>query len=128
MEIINFTPHDINIYNEDGIKIITIIKPSGKVARLDSDKEKYPETIGKQIFLQHKIPFFLTKYGIPYLVKTDEKGNELERVQFPLQRDDVIYIVSGLFRSGFDRLDLWQPGELVRDENSKPIGCIGLSQ
>lgn len=127
MEIINLTLHDINILNED-LELVEIVEPSMKIARLDSDKDCYPETIGKQIFKKHKIPFFLTKYGIPYLAKIDEQGKELERVQFPSLQDDIIYIVSGIFRAGFDRVDLWQLGELVRNDKGRPIGCIGLSQ
>lgn len=127
MEIINLTPHDISILNED-LELVEIIERSMKVARLDTDKNRYPETAGKQIYRNHKIPFFLTKYGVPYLAKIDKQGNEVERVQFPALQDDVIYIVSGIFRSGYDRIDLWQPGELIRDDRGRPVGCVGLSQ
>ncbi len=121
MQIINLTPHDITILNEDK-EVVKIIPKSGKIARLDSNKERV------NIFEMGKvlsIPFFVTQYGIPILLSlTDEKY----QAQLPKMREDIIYIVSGLFRASYDRDDLWQPGELVRNENGQPIGCIGLSQ
>lgn len=116
MKIINLTPHDIQIMNEDK-EIVKIIPPSGKVARLESEKE----IVGTSIF--PGILFFKTKYGIPVLL------NEFDQTfQFPPQTENKLYIVSGLFRAGCPRSDLWQPGELVRDNEGQPIGCIGLSQ
>lgn len=104
--------------NEEG-ELVQTIKRFMKVAKLDSDKELVNEDSG--------VLFWDTRYSIPYLAKIDEKGNELERVQFPEKRKDTIYIVSGIFRFNYDRSDLWQPGELVRNDKGQPIGCIGLS-
>lgn len=125
LQIINLTPHDITILNEQK-EIVSVVPTSGKIARLDSDKELI--TAQQQGLFESKIPFFATKYGIPYLSKVDKKGNELERVQFPTTKENIIYIVSGLFRAGYNRSDFWQPGELIRNEKEQPIGCIGLSQ
>jgi hypothetical protein len=122
MKIINLTPHDVNIYN-DKLELVETVKRSMKVARLDNDKSE----MKWKPFISD-IQFFQTKYGIPYLAKIDEQGNELNRTNFPRCQGGIIYIVSALFRSSFDRADLWQPGELIRDDEGRPIGCIGLSQ
>lgn len=114
MLITNLTPHDITIMNE-AKEVVAIIRKSGKVARLETDK--------KLIRVADRVPFFATKYGIPVCL-----GENGEQVQFPEQKAHIIYIVSGLFRAGYPRPDLWQPGELVRDEDGRPIGCVGLSQ
>jgi hypothetical protein len=125
MNIVNLTPHSITILNE-AKEIVQVVSRSGKVARLDINKELIPAQ--KEGYFNHKIPFFFTKYGIPYLVKLDEEGNEIERCQLPGQKEGIIYIVPGLFRASCPRDDLWQPGELVRDNEGRPIGCVGLSQ
>lgn len=114
MNIVNLTPHDITIMNQNK-EIVAVIKKSGKVARL--------ETVSEITRIADGVPFFSTKYGIPICL-----GENGEQVQFPEQKANIIYIVSDLFRAGYERRDLWQPGELVRDEEGQPIGCIGLSQ
>jgi len=116
MNIVNLTPHEIVILNEQH-EIVKKIPASGKVARLETEKEV------AGVSLVPGVLFFRTKYGIPVCMS---KNNE--QVQFPEREDRTIYIVSGLFRSGYERPDLWQPGELVRDEDGRPVGCIGLSQ
>lgn len=118
MEIINLTPHDITILNEEK-EIVQVVPQSGKFARLCSEKE----SISRWDICQSNIQFFITRYGAPNLL--DENGEEY---RFPEYETGTIYIVSGPFRSGYNRSDLWQPGELVRDEHGNPIGCIGLSQ
>jgi len=119
MQIINLTPHDITILNEQKEVVKTVLK-SGKVARLDSDKIRIP-TINSP----NNIPFFETRYGIPVLLSLEDKNY---RALLPERKTDVIYIVSSIFRSGYDHPDLWQPGELVLDDKGQPIGYIGLSQ
>jgi hypothetical protein len=114
MNIVNLTPHDITIMNEEG-ETVRVVLASGNVARLDSDKEIVNRRDG--------IDFYHTSYGIPVCLNSSGKS-----VQFPEQKRNTIYVVSGLFRSGYSRPDLWQPGELLRDEEGRPTGCIGLSQ
>lgn len=114
MLIVNLTPHDITIMNEVK-EVVAIIRKSGKVARLETDKEL--------IRVADRVPFFASKYGIPVCFTQDGV-----QVQFPEPKVHIIYIVSGLFRAGYARSDLWQPGELIRDEDGRPVGCIGLSQ
>ncbi len=129
MKIVNLTPHQITIMNEEK-EIMLVVPASGKVAKLDSDKELIKEEEVYYLFPEDKntISFYATKYGIPLLVKMDKEGKEISRSQMPPVKEDIIYIVSGLFRSGYPRLDLWQPGELIHDKNGIPIGYVGLSQ
>lgn len=120
MNIINLLLHDITITDEGG-HVVKVVPRSMLVARLDTDRQLAKPSIGG-------ILFWHTKYSIPYCARIDANGKEAERVNFPEQRPDTIYIVSGLFRTSYERSDLWQPGELIRDANGKPIGCVGLSQ
>lgn len=111
MNIINLTPHSINIHNEDE-RLIMTVEPSGKIARIGTTTVKTGH-VGN-------VPLFETKVtGEPVVV-----GD----TPFPEEQLDTIYIVSGLFRSHFSRPDIYQPGRLLRDGDGKPVGCIGLSQ
>ncbi len=114
MKIVNLTPHSINIVDEY-YKVIKTIEPSGKIARLETERQILRQVDG--------ISFFVTKYGVPVLATLLDK-----KIQFPQEKEGIIYIVPGLFRAGYPRADLWQPGELVRNSEGQPIGCIGLSQ
>jgi hypothetical protein len=60
MNIVNLTPHSITILNE-AKEIVQVVSRSGKVARLDINKELIPAQ--KEGYFNHKIPFFFTKYG-----------------------------------------------------------------
>jgi hypothetical protein len=105
MKIVNLTPHKINIYNEAREQIFVIV-PSGTVAKITVFMEKVGDILG--------VPIFKTTIGQP-------EG-------LPERSEGIIYIVSGMFRSHVKRDDLYQPGELLRDDEGRPIGCIGLSQ
>lgn len=103
--IINLTPHQINIYNEEK-ELVTEVAPSGVVARVSVKRGRKGAIDG--------IPLFVTAYGA---------------VENLPEQDGNTYIVSGLVRAAAgDRFDLYQPGELLRDADGRPIGCIGLSQ
>lgn len=103
--IVNLTPHAINICNEDGEPIVTV-EPSGEIARID---------VSRRIMgmINGIIPVFSSQMGMPY--------------RLPSRIENTIYIVSGMFKAQVDRSDLYQPGELLRNEKRQPIGCIGLS-
>ncbi len=106
MSIINLTPHEINIYNAQKELIISV--PSSGQARV--------QTRTAQVALEHGIPLFHTVYG------------EVEGLPGEQPGDEVIIIVSLLVKQELpDRLDLFSPGELLRNEAGQPIGCIGLS-
>lgn len=104
--IINLTPHDVNIYDEDKTLIVTV-PPSGTVARIAAVRERIGVVDG--------VTLYRTTYGKP-------EG-------LPGPSDAVIYVVSGLLRAAVpQRSDLWQPGEAVRNDAGQVIGSIGLSQ
>lgn len=107
MNIINLTPHTINIYDADK-NPVAVVEPSGEVARVTATRTLVD--VG-----ENGIPFYVTTYG--------------EVTGLPEPQQDTIYVVSGLLRSEVpERLDLWQPGELLRNEAGQPVGCIGLQQ
>lgn len=123
MNVVNLTPHTLNIkvvsdYKEHGIMngisgsgmlginypIWLELEPSGQVARVSSSSELVGEVAG--------IPVFETVYG-------DIEG-------LPDPKDGTIYVVSGMTQAQTSRQDVYAPGDLIRDENGKPIGCRGL--
>jgi len=107
MKTVNLTPHTINIFSEDGTPVLSI-EPSGQVARVSATRQLV--AVG-----QNGIPFYQTTYGAVSGLPDPEA--------------DTIYIVSGLVRAAMpERIDLWQPGELLRNEAGQPVGCIGLQQ
>lgn len=95
------TPHQIN-------ETVTgsTFAPSGDVARVAVSY--------KQIGEEGGIPLFAPSYG------------EVEGLPSP--QPDTIYIVSGMVLSAApaDRTDLVAPGDLVRDNDGKPVGCKGF--
>jgi hypothetical protein len=106
VKIINLTPHEINIFNENGDELVMSVEPSGTIARIATERER--------IMYILDVPIFITKTG--------------QAEGLPEPKPGIIYIVSGMFRSHAGRSDLYQPGELLRDDEGRPIGCIGLSQ
>ena len=103
MKFVNLTPHKLNIHNGDG-SIVTI-KPSGKVARVEVEYERVGQA--------GNIDLYKAKYG--------------EVDGLPVKLDNVYYIVSGMVKAAIpDNEDVLSPGELIRDEDGKPIGCRGL--
>lgn len=116
MKIINLTPHTLNIFDENDNTVLSVA-PSGRIARIVTEKT--------QIGTIDDIPIYQTLVtGEPALIVSETK----ESVEFPSQNNGVIYVVSGLFRQYFARDDVYQPGELKRDENGNPVGCVGLSR
>lgn len=108
MKLVNLTPHQVNILNEDKM-LVKVIEKSGEVARCSVTK--------KSVASEDGIVFYETVFG--------------EVTGLPEKSDahDVIYIVSLLVRNACpDRPDIYSPGELVRDDDGQPIGCIGLTR
>ena len=125
MNIINLTPHAISIYDRNG-EHIADLAPSGQAARIETRAvwESYVQVFG------YTVPLFKTEAtGEPVCNPvTDGKVNAEVALPFPEYRNDAILVVSGLFRSAYDRADLYQPGELIRDESGKVVGCVGLTR
>lgn len=103
MNIINLTPHALNIQRTDG-SIVTI-EPSGIVARVAEHREALGEIDG----------FAVTRavYG------------EIEGLPEP--QPDTIYIVSALVLARTNRPDVFAPGVALRDDAGRQVGAIGLS-
>ena len=106
MNIVNMTPHSLNIHNQDGEHVLTV-EPSGTVARIEVKRNLMREEDG--------ILFFETIAG-----DCDE---------LPAPEMGTIFVVSRFVRAAVaDREDVFQPGELLRNDAGQVIGCIGLSR
>lgn len=108
-EIINLTPHDVNIVREG--KVIATIPASGAVARLATDTA----ICGGVEVNGFTIPLTKTIFG---------------RVEnLPEEKEDTILIVSQLIKNSPEcqnRTDLVVPTEMVRDDDNNIIGCRSL--
>lgn len=103
--IVNLTPHDITIVDGNG-DIQTTIPKSGTVARV-AMKRVWTDCI-------NGIGLYETQLG--------------EVQDLPEREEGIRYIVSALVRTAVpDRVDLFSPGELVRDDAGRVIGCRGLN-
>ena len=103
-EFINLTPHDIHImgYDDEEIENITA---SGTIARVAIEEVSLYYISGVQIKLQ-----------IPQ-----------QPIDVPLPRNNTFYIVSTLVRLALPkRIDLLSPGDMVRDEKGRILGCKSL--
>ena len=103
MTIINLTPHKLNVQDLGGDFIV--VEPSGTVARV-------AVSLQEAAVMNPGIQVYKATYG----AVTD----------LPEPRDGVNLVVSGLVASAAPRADVFSPGELIRDEEGKPIGCRGL--
>lgn len=113
---INLTPHALNIRRADG-SFLTL-SPSGTVARVNEVRqeirmEDYPFGVA-DAWIDQDIPVRTSAYG--------------PVTGLPDPSETNAYIVSAMVRlAAPDRLDLLSPGELIRDDAGKPIGCDGLT-
>jgi hypothetical protein len=115
MQMINLTPHALNIKKADG-QVLTI-EPSGNVARVNNkmilDGWLWAQGPDRP---QDGIEIFYSEYG-------DIDG-------LPPQKEGTIYIVSGMVLAAVNgtitRPDVFAPGRLIRDEEGRVIGCQGL--
>lgn len=100
MKLINLTAHTIN-----EVTTGASIPPSGRVARVKASTKKVDEFLG--------YPIFESTFG------------EVEGLPEP--EPETMYIVSALCMNACsNRDDLLSPGNLLRDENGRPAGCIGF--
>lgn len=100
MKVVNLTPHDVNICNENG-EVIGTYKASGVVARLSHG--------------WNTVDYI---NGIPLVVR------EIGRVAgLPRPQEGTVYIVSNIILDYCtDRIDLIAPVKQVK-VNGKVIGC-----
>lgn len=107
--IINLTPHAVNIVNNDGSVSVTI-EASGNVARCSQSIS----IIGSVTINSVAIPISSSSYG--------------EVVDLPDPQAGVYYIVSRLVMSACpNRQDLLVPNDLVRNDAGQVIGCRSLA-
>lgn len=99
IEVVNLTPHAINIVGG------STFEPSGEVARISSTNE----SAGELVINGELIPLVTQEFG--------------EIIGLPEEKEGTLFIVSGLVFSNSSRRDLLVPGEQVRDEKGRVIGC-----
>lgn len=105
MRFVNMTPHSVHVH--DGNGNVRVIEPCGTVPRLTPRSESLGTIDG--------LPIVRTRLGSP-------EG-------LPDPEDGVVLIVSALIaehHSVEDREDLAYPGEAIRDESGRVVGCRGL--
>ena len=105
MQIINLTPHDINVVLADGS--VRTFPRSGAEARATPER-----TAGVEVD------------GMPSVTVTlgDVTG-------LPEPVEGVVYLVSMVIVDKLpEREDIFAPGELVRDPSGRVIGCRGLAR
>lgn len=101
---VNLTPHKINIHTDSET---VVVSPSGQVARVETKSERIGEIDGIEIFS--------TTYG--------------DVIDLPDPSEGVNYIVSGMVAQQVPwRVDVYSPGDLIRNEQGQPVGCRGLKR
>ena len=104
MQLVNLTPHTLNIHSSNNV---TDIAPSGEIARVTTSYNHTNTVAGINV------------YSCVY-------GNVSG---LPEPQENKIFVVSGVVKSAVpERTDVMAPGELIRNESGKPIGCNGLRQ
>lgn len=144
MKLINLTPHQLNIFDRDGVEIV--------VPRTEYSEGRYlvlrVEQVSKVVNCIGTIEIVLSSYGQLEFGTIDEDGNNFVEVPTPsFDKDANIFVVSMLCLQSFNtclldtgswRLPLvefagikiskfFAPGSLIR-KDGKPIGCKGLSK
>lgn len=130
MNLVNLTPHSLAIHTPEGVFTLA---PSGEVARVATiNEEAAPigitrtachgecggcgqldgECVCEQLGVPWSIPTVRTSYG--------------EVTGLPAPEEGKVFIVSGMVASAAPRPDVFSPGDLVRDESGRPVGCKGL--
>ena len=99
VEVVNLTPHAINIIGGP------TFEPSGEIARISSTNE----SAGEMVVNGELIPLITQEFG--------------EITGLPEEQEGTFYIVSALVFSNTNRQDLLVPGEQVRDQDGRVIGC-----
>ncbi len=101
MKFINLTPHALSVHT-----------PSGVVTLPRTDTIARVATVSVPAAPVGGIPTVTTTFG--------------EVTNLPAPQPGVILVVSGMVASASPREDVMSPGDLVRDDGGKPIGCRGL--
>lgn len=112
VQLVNKTPHIINLIMEDGAKITLVpVLPTPRVSSGSVATAKY--TVLDENGNAHSIVRERPEFG--------------EVVDLPEPKEGVVYIVSMLVAArANDRTDLVSPGRQIRNEAGQVIGCAGL--
>lgn len=112
MNIINLTPHTINLLEKDNeIYLNRLNIPSSGIARVEEVViDENSITID-----EFKVPIYTKTFGTT--------------AGLPDALDDVLYIVSSIVKfANSNRNDLIVPMDFVRDSKGNIIGCLGFSR
>lgn len=106
VEVVNLTPHAVNLCDEDG-NIFATYPASGTVARCEKSQV--------QVGTLNGTPIFSVKMGEVY--------------DLPEPRDNTVFIVSRITADAVpERTDVFCTNGLVRDDDGQPVGCTSFSK
>jgi hypothetical protein len=112
VKIVNLTPHDVVLVNEDGIELKKF-PLSGKEARLSEESEP------------HAIFFEKEKDSTDIEIRIIRKKYSFVE-NLPPSLSGTFYIVSSMVLQSSMRYDLLAPGDIIRDEKGNIIGCLNF--
>lgn len=114
MKLINLTPHAVVVSNNLGDPAPIVFAPSGNIARVavqNIDKRQWNVT--NEVGSVANIKFVINEMG--------------EVLDLPTPVNNTGYIVSAMVRAAVPhRNDVFSPGDLVRDNEGRVIGCQNL--
>jgi hypothetical protein len=114
MQLINLTPHSVIVTNNLGDTAPVTFAPSGMIARVAVQNiEKRQWNVTNEIGTVSNIKFVINEMG--------------EVIDLPAPIKDKGFIVSAIVRASVPhRNDVFSPGDLVRDNEGRVIGCQNL--
>ena len=118
MEIVNMTPHTLNIKRADGT-FLDVPAPTEAEIAANPDLLARCQEYRNAVAVVDGIELYETSYGAPS--------------PLPPVREGTIFVVSSLYLSGLraaglDRPDVYVPGKGIRGVGGEMVGCIGLSR
>lgn len=111
LQLLNLTPHEVNIVHEWG-HVVTV-PPDGTVARVETVRG----SVG--------CGYIYAPDGLTRISVSSSRAGKV--IGLPEPQEGVTIIVSAMVRMAVpERMDVFSPGELIRDGRGQPIGCKGL--
>ena len=105
--MLNRTEHEVTIFNTIGVNTPDMVLEQyvGEPIRVSCESRKVDTVEG--------IDIYEVVYG--------------EVTGLPEFKEGVYYVVSAMVRQALpERKDLLSPGQLIRNEEGQPVGCLGL--
>jgi hypothetical protein len=114
MQLINLTPHAVVVTNNLGDSAPVTFAPSGMIARLAVQNiEKRQWNVTNEVGTVANLKFVINEMG--------------EVIDLPAPIKNRAFIVSAMVRAAVPhRNDVFSPGDLVRDDAGRVIGCQNL--